>query len=106
MDLLESDVALAQSAEEASSYYAAVAAVLKTKKGRALLAKRLLADLPKDVPKGAFKVTFGKVSSLRVGEDSLVAPMTFNFLGIVRLPFVLAFVRTDKVIVSLDVGGS
>ena len=105
VDLLESDVALAQSAEEASSYYAAVAAVLKTKKGRALLAKQLVADLPKDVPKGAFKVTFGKVSSLRVGEDSLVAPMTFNFLGIVRLPFVLAFVRTDKVIVSLDVGG-
>jgi len=105
VDLLESDVVLSQSAEDAASYYAGIAAIFKTKKGRALLAKQLAADLPKDVPKGAFKVTFGKVTSLRVGEDSLVAPMTFNFLGIVRLPFVLAFARSDKVIVSLDIGG-
>jgi hypothetical protein len=105
VDLLESDVALAQTAEEAASYYAGVAAVLKTKKGRALLAKQLLADLPKDVPKGAFKLTFGKVSSLRVGENSLIAPITFDFLGIVRVPIVLAFVRTDKVIMALDIGG-
>jgi hypothetical protein len=105
IDLLESDVALAESAEAATSYYAAVAAVLKTKKGRALLARQLLAELPKDVPKGAFKVTFGKVSSLRVGENSFVAPITLNFAGIVRVPLVLAFVRTDKVIVSLNLGG-
>jgi hypothetical protein len=105
VDLLESDVALTASAEEATSYFAAVAKVLKTKKGRALLAKQLLGELPKDVPKGAFKVTFGKVSSLRVGENSLAAPITLNFMGIARVPFVFAFVRTDKVIVSLDVGG-
>jgi hypothetical protein len=103
--VLESDVVLAQSAEEAASYYTAVAMVFKTKKGRALLAKQLVAFLPKDVPKGTIKVTFGKVTSLRVGENSLVAPITFNFLGFARLPFVVAFVRTDKVIVSLDVGG-
>jgi hypothetical protein len=101
--VLESDVVLAQSAEEAASYYTAVAMVFKTKKGRALLAKQLVAFLPKDVPKGTIKVTFGKVTSLRVGENSLVAPITFNFLGFARLPFVVAFVRTDKVIVSLDV---
>jgi hypothetical protein len=105
VDLLESDVVLLPSADEATAYYAAVAAIFKTKKGRALLAKQLVADLPKDVPKGAFKVTFGKVTSLQAGEDSLVAPITFNFLGIVRLPFTIAFVRTDKVIVSLDIGG-
>src|SRR5512144_563498 len=105
VDLLESDVALTETADEAASYFTGIAAILKTKKGRALLAKQLLGDLPKDVPKGTFKVTFGKVRSVGAGENSLVAPITFTFLGIARVQFVFAFVRTDKVIASLYVGG-
>jgi hypothetical protein len=105
VDLLESDIALTESADEAASYFTEIATILNTKKGRALLTKQLLADLPKDTPKGAFKVTFGKVRGLGAGENSLVAPITFTFLGIVRVQFVFAFVRTDKVIASLDVGG-
>jgi hypothetical protein len=104
-DLLESDIALTDTADEAASYFAGVAVVFRTKKGRALLAKQLLGELPKDTPKGTFKITFGKVRSLGVGDNSLVAPITFTFLGIVRVQFVFAFVRTDKVIASLDVGG-
>ena len=105
VDLLESDIALTETPDEAASYFAGIATILKTKKGRALLTKELLGDLPKDTPKGAFKVTFGKVRSLGAGENSLMAPITFTFLGIVRVQFVFAFVRTDKVIASLDVGG-
>ena len=105
VDLLESDIALTENADEADAYYTGIETILTTKKGRALLTKQLLGDLPKGAPKGAFKVTFGKVRSLGAGESSLMAPITFTFLGIVRVQFVFAFVRTDKVIASLDVGG-
>jgi len=105
VDFLESDIAVTENADEATAYFQGVATVLKTKKGRALLTKQLLGDLPKDTPKGTFKVTFGKVRTLGVGESSLVAPITFSFLGIVRVQFVLAFLRTDKVLAALDVGG-
>jgi hypothetical protein len=105
VDLLESDIALTRTADDAASYFTGIATILKTKRGRALLTKQLLGDLPKNTPKGAFKVTFGKVRGLGAGENSLVAPITFTFLGIVRVQFVFAFVRTDKVIASFDVGG-
>jgi len=105
VDLLESDIALTETADEATDYFTGIETILKTRKGRAILTKQLLGDIPKGTPKGAFKVTFGKVRSVGAGESSLLAPITFTFLGIVRVQFVFAFVKTDKVIASLDVGG-
>jgi hypothetical protein len=105
VDLLESDIGLMESPDEAASYFTALAALFKTKKGRAFLTRQILQEVPKEVPKGVFTVSFGRVRSLGVGESSLVAPITFSFLQVVRLPFVFAFVRTDKVIASLQLGG-
>jgi hypothetical protein len=103
-DELESDVGLMASADEAASYFAASTALFKTKKGRAALVKLILADLPKEA-KGTLTVRFGRVQSLHVGQSSIIVPITFTFLGALRLPFVLAIVRTDRVVGTLDIGG-
>jgi len=104
VDEFESDAGLMASAEEAVLYFADAAVLFKSKKGRAALIKAILASLPKD-ERGSVKVTFGRAQSLRVGQSSIVVPITFKFFGFLWVPFVLAIVRTDRVVSTLAFGG-
>ena len=86
--------------------YASAKTVFGSPGGRALLTKSILDEFKKDVKgKGAAKVTYGKIRSLGVGNETFVQPITITLLKLIRFSFVISVTREEQVALGGDVMG-
>ena len=99
LDVLEDDI-------EAHGLYATAKTVFGSPGGRALLTKSILDEFKKDVKgKGAAKVTFGKIRSLGIGDETFVQPITITLLKLIRFSFVISVTREDRLLSVVTVMG-
>jgi len=103
---LEHELDVLEDATEAHGSYASAKAIFGSPGGRALLTKSILDELKKDVKgKGSVKVTYGKIRSLGVGNETFVQPVTITLLKVIRLSFVISITREDRLLSVLYVMG-
>jgi len=99
IDVLEDDI-------EAHGLYASAKTVFGSPGGRALLSKSILDEFKKDVKgKGAAKVTFGKIRSLGIGDETFVQPITITLLKLIRFSFVISVAREERLLSVVTVMG-
>jgi hypothetical protein len=99
IDVLEDDI-------EAHGLYASARTVFGSSAGRALLSKSILDEFKKDVKgKGSTKVTFGKIRSLGIGDETFVQPITITLLKLIRFSFVISVTREERLLSVVTVMG-
>ena len=96
---LENELDVLEDATDAHGLYATVKTIFGSPGGRALLTKSILDEFKKDVKgKGAAKVTYGKIRSLGVGNETFVQPVTITLLKLIRFSFVISVTREDRLL--------
>ena len=103
---LENELDVLEDATDAHGLYVTVKSVFGSSGGRAQLTKSILAQFNKDVKgKGAAKVTYGKIRSLGVGNETFVQPITITLLKVIRFSFVISVTREDRLLSWVTVLG-
>jgi hypothetical protein len=103
---LENELDVLEDATDAHSLYSTVKGIFGSPGGRALLTKSILDEFKKDVKgKGAVKVTYGKIRSLGIGNETFVQPITVTLLKVIRFSFVVSVTREDRLLSWLTVIG-
>ena len=103
---LEHELDVLEDAADAHASFAAAKTIFGSPGGRALLTKSIIDELRKDVKgKGAVKVTYGKIRSLSVGNETFVQPVTITLLKLIRFSFVIGITREDRLISVMYVMG-
>jgi hypothetical protein len=103
---LENEIDVLEDVAEAHAVYASAKTVFGSPGGRALLTKSILDEFKKDVKgKGSTKVTYGKMRSLGVGNETFVQPITITLLKLIRFSFVVSITREDRLLSALFVMG-
>ncbi len=103
---LENELDVLEDATDAHGLYVTVRSVFGSSGGRAQLTKSILAQFNKDVTgKGASKVTYGKIRSLGVGNETFVQPITITLLKVIRFSFVISMTRSDRMLSVMYVMG-
>ncbi len=103
---LENELDVLEDATDAHGLYVTVRSVFGSSGGRAQLTKSILAQFNKDVTgKGASKVTYGKLRSLGVGNETFVQPITIMLLKVIRFSFVISVTREDRLLSWVTVLG-
>jgi hypothetical protein len=103
---LENELDVLGDTTDAHGLYATVRSVFGSPGGRTQLTKSILAQFDKDVKgKGAAKVTYGKIRSLGVGNETFVQPITITLLNVIRFSFVISVTREDRLLSWVTVLG-
>ena len=103
---LENELDVLEDTTDAHGFYVTVKSAFGSSGGRAQLTKSILAQFNKDVKgKGAAKVTYGKIRSLGVGNETFVQPLTITLLKVVRFSFVISVTREDRLLSWVTVLG-
>jgi hypothetical protein len=103
---LEDELDVLEDGFDAHDLYASAKTVFGSPGGRALLSKSILDEFKKDVKgKGSTKVTFGKMRSLSVGNETFMQPITITLLKVIRFSFVISMTRSDRMLSVMYVMG-
>jgi hypothetical protein len=103
---LEHELDVLEDAADAHASFAGAKTIFGSPGGRALLTKSIIDELRKDVKgKGAVKVTYGKIRSLSVGNETFVQPVTITLLKLIRFSFVISITREDRLLSVVYVMG-
>jgi hypothetical protein len=103
---LENELDVLGDAMGAHSLYSTVRTVFGSPGGRALLTKSILDQFKKDAKdKGSTKVTYGRIRSLGIGNETFVQPITVTVLKLIRFPFVVSVTREDRLLSWVTVIG-
>jgi hypothetical protein len=103
---LDNEIDVLEDAAEAHSAYASGKKIFGSPGGRALLTKSIVDEFKKEVKgKGGVKVTYGKMRSLFIGDETFVQPITVTLLNLIRFSFVLSVTREDRLISWMSVTG-
>ena len=103
---LENELDVLEDATDAHAFYTTVKNIFGSPGGRALLTKSILNEFKKDVKgKGAVKVTYGKIRSLGIGNETFVQPITVTLLKVIRFSFVVSVTREDRLLSWVTVIG-
>jgi hypothetical protein len=104
--LLESGLDVFSTPGDGHALFMLERGIFRSAAGRKAVSKTLIAEIEKGAKvKGTSKVTFGRMLSLGIGDETFVQPLTITVRKVVKTPFVVSMTRRDRVVSTLLVMG-